>query len=261
MRKSAVVIPVFALLAGVIGFLLRKMEVNTMFEAATGFAKRGSVVSSLLIALAAVVIVLSLLCGVVISRKMKAEADYCRAFEPGGFVYLALSFVLSAAWLAAVVWITFNGIAGGTVTALVIIYAFLGVLTAVSMIFMARGAYKGRGGGELMLFSTIPPLFFCFWLILVYKNNVANPVILRFAYQCLALAAAALGAYFSAGFVFGKAAAGKTLFSFLVTIFFSAVVLADDIPTPEKIIYAVMLLGSFINAVALLRNLRGKYET
>jgi hypothetical protein len=129
------------------------------------------------------------------------------------------------------------------------------------MMFMARGAYKGRSGGELMMFSIIPPLFFCFWLILVYKDNVANPVILRFAYQCLALAAGALGAYFSAGFVFGKAAAGKTLFSFLVTIFFSAVVLADEMPTPAKIIYAVTLVGSFMNAVVLLRNLRGKYET
>ncbi len=67
--------------------------------------------SSLLIAVAAAVIVLSVLCGVVTSRKMKAEADYCRAFKPGGFVYLAIFFVLSAGWLAGVVWFAFNSIA------------------------------------------------------------------------------------------------------------------------------------------------------
>jgi hypothetical protein len=260
MRKSAVVIPVSALIAGFFGFLIRQMEVNTMFDVATGFAKRDSIVSTILIVMSVAVIALSVLAGSMLSRRMKAENIYSRAFEPRGFAYLAVSFILGVMWLAADIWYFIDVFGAGAMSVLNVIFVFLAAVSAISVIFLARGAYKGRDGGEMLLFSVIPPLFFCFWLIVLYKDNAADPVVLRFAYQCLAIAAAALSTYFSAGFVFRKSASGRTVFSFLVTIFFCAVVLADAVSLPVKIIFGVTMVGAFVNAVVFLRNLGGKYK-
>jgi hypothetical protein len=258
MRKSAVVIPAMGLVAGAIGYLVRQMEVNTMFDPATGFAKRDSVVSTILIVISIAVIALAVLAGILTSRRMAADNDYSRAFQPKGFTYLAVSFILGVVWLVADVWYFFDAYKSGDVSVLTVIFVFLAVVSAISVIFLARGAYKGRSSGEMLLFSVVPPLFFCFWLILLYKDNAANPVVLRFGYQCLAIAAAALSTYFSAGFVFGKSTVGRTAFSFLVTIFFCAVVLADTISLPLKLIYGLTIVMAFMNAVVFLRNLREK---
>ncbi|SHH58887.1 hypothetical protein SAMN02745823_00389 [Sporobacter termitidis DSM 10068] len=260
MRKSAVVIPVFALIAGVIGFLLRRTEVNTAFDLTTGFAVRGAAVTTILIVVSIAVTVLAVAAGILISARLKAENDYAGAFAHGGFSYFAVSFALGIVWIAANVLYFFNVYAMDALSILDLIFVFLGVVAAISLMFLARGAYKGRGGGELALFSVVPSIFFCFWLILLYKNNAANPVVLRFSYQCLAIAGAALSYYFSAGFVFRKAVTGRMVFSYLVTIFFCAVVLADAVSLPVKIIFALTLVNAFVNAVVFLRNLRSKTE-
>ena len=59
MRKSAVVIPLLALIAGGLGLLIRRIEINTAFEAATGFVKRGAPVTAILIAVSAVAVILA----------------------------------------------------------------------------------------------------------------------------------------------------------------------------------------------------------
>jgi hypothetical protein len=271
MRKSTVVIPLLALIAGGIGFLVRLAEVNTGFEATTGFAKRDSLMSTLLIILVVAVLVLSAVAGVMTASRRKADNDYGRAFAPKGFIYLATSFVLAFAWLVADVLYFFDyygrymetavdiGLTAGF-PVLETIFVFLAAVSAISLIFLARGAYRGRAGGEMLLFSIIPSVFFCFWLILVYKNNASNPVILSFCYQCLAIAAAALSYYFSAGYVYKKSAVGRTVFSFLATIFFCILVLADTIILPVKIIYGLTAVWAFMNCFVFLRNLKGKYE-
>ena len=258
MRKSAVIIPLFALIAGIIGFVIRQMEVSTGFEATTGFAKRGFAATTNLIIVSAVVILLAAAIGILAKVRMKADNDYKRTFAPKGFLYLAVSFVLGFAWLAADVLYLLDLYGKGAVSVLDIIFVFLAAASALSVIFLARGAYKGRGGGEMLLFSVIPSVFFCFWLIVLYKNNASNPVILRFSYECLAIAAAALSYYFSAGFVFGKSVTGRTLFSFLVTIYFCLVVLADSVGIPIKIIFGLTAVNAFVNTVVYLRNLRPK---
>lgn len=264
MRKSAVVIPVLALMAGAAGYLIRQKEVSTVFDAATGFAKRDATVTLVLIAFSAAVIVLAAVCGVMTASKMKAENNYGRAFATKGILYLATSFVLGIAWLIADVLYFFEVYGKGAnldslgrpfIPILDIIFIFLAAVAAISMMFLAHGAYKGQSGGEMLIFSVAPSLFFCFWLILLYKNNASNPVVLRFAYECLAIASAALSYYFSAGFVYTKSATGRTVFSFIVTVFFCVLVLADTAPLSVKIIFALTAVNAFMNAVVFLRNL------
>jgi uncharacterized membrane protein YidH (DUF202 family) len=266
MRKSAVVIPLLALIAGGLGLMIRQMELNTAFEASTGFAKRGEPITAVLIAVSAAVVVLAAVAGIIISRRMKTADDYSVVFATKSPAYLAISMFLGIVWLAADILYFFDMFGSYTRAAtesgmavgfpiLDIIFVFLAAVSAVSIIFLARGAFKGRGGTEMMIFSVIPSVFFSFWLILLYKNNAANPVILRYAYECLAIVAAALSSYFSAGFVYRKAAAGRMLFSFLVTIYFCTVVLVDNIGLPLKLIFGVTVIGAFINCIVFIKNL------
>jgi hypothetical protein len=254
MRKSAAVIPVFALVAGAFGFIIRQMEVNTAFESASGFAKRNALPTTMLIALSGIVIILAVLFAILAMTKFKAENDFSKAFAPKGFLYIGAVFILSLGWLAADVLYFFEK--RTVITVVDIIWIFLAAVTAFSFVFLARGAYKGRGGTELLLFSVIPPIFFCYWLIILYKDNAANPVLLSYCYQCLAIAAAALSFYFSAGFVYKKSVTARSLVSFLVTVYFCAVVLADNIILPLKIMFAVTLILQFVNAFIFIRNLK-----
>lgn len=258
MRKSAVVIPIMALVAGAFGFMVRQMEINTVFDSVTGFANRNSQVTFILICLSAAAIILAVAFGIYASYKYTAENSYARAFAPDGLLYMGVSFVLGLTWLVADVlyYVYLKGI--GPVSVVDIIFIALSGLSAVSVLLMARGAYKGQNSPEMLLFGIIPPLFFSFWLIILYKNNAANPVLLSYCYQSLAIAAAALSFYFSAGFVFGKMVIARMTFSYLVTIYFGTVVLADNVGLPIKIIFGVAVAVAFINAVVFLRNLQHK---
>lgn len=260
MRKSAVAIPVIALVVGVFGFLIRKMEINTAFESATGFAKRNASSTTILIFMSVAVIVLALAFAILAGRRFAAESDFTKAFAPKGFAYISISFVLGLAWLAADVFFLLDKQIATGIKVIDIIWALMAVLSAISVIFIARGAYRGKSGSELLLFTLIPPLFFCFWLIVLYKDNAANPVLLSYGYQCLAIAAAALSFYFTAGFIYKKPATGRSLFSFLITIYFCAVVIADDISLPLKAIFGITMIHQFVNTVVFIRNLQPKDE-
>ena len=202
---------------------------------------------------------------------MRTAEDYNGVFATRSFGYLAVTVFLSVVWLVADVFYFLDSYGGYTAAVresalavafpiLDVIFVFLAAVAAISFVFLALGAYRGRSGSETLVLSVIPSLFYSFWLILLYKNNAANPVILSYAYACLAIVAAALSTYFSAGFAYKKTATGKTLFSFLATIFFCTMVLADNIGLPLKLIFGATVLNAFANCVIYLKNLRGKDE-
>jgi hypothetical protein len=268
MRKSAVVMPLLALVAGVVGFFLRRTEVDTVFNPVTGLASTDAPVTILLIGLSALAVVGAAVFAAAISRRYKAETEYTRAFAPRGFLYLAVSFLLGLVWLASAAWYFVEKRAAalsampagfaGRVSVVDFIFTVLAALSAISVIILARGAYKGKGGSEMLLFSVIPPVFFCFWLVILYKENAANPVLLAYCYQVLAIAAATLGYYFSAGFVFGKAVTGRAIASILAAVYFCTLVIADGISQPMKLMFGVTAVNMLMNAVVFLRNLKSR---
>jgi hypothetical protein len=117
----------------------------------------------------------------------------------------------------------------------------MSALAAVSMLLLAHSAYSGRAGRLLLFFSLVPEVFLSLWLVLLFRANQTNPVLAQYVYQGLAIVGAALGFYFTAGYVYGKPAPGKAAFSFVVGVFFCAVALADDLALPVRAIYGVLL--------------------
>lgn len=255
MRKSAVAISILAMIAGVIGCLLRLTEIRYGFEEVTGFARSNYSVTVTLAVLSVIVIIGAVIVGVVLTGRMKAVDEFTRAFAPKSVLYIVTSLVLGCVWLIADILHYLQLNKSGALTVLDAIFLLLSLLSALSLIVVAMGAYKGKSGGGLLLLSMVPSLFYCFWLIVLYKNNASNPVVLQYSYESLAIAAAALSSYFVAGFVFKKAVTGKTIFSFIVTIFFCTLVLADSVSLPTKMIFGVTALNTFINTVVFLRNM------
>jgi hypothetical protein len=273
MRKSAVVVPILALVTGLVGFFFRKMEVSTVFDPVTGLAKRGASVTTLMIGIAVLAAVIAVVSAVLTVRRYASEPEYTRAFAPRGMAYLGVSFLASAAWLVGSIWYFAGQMAAravpegvvpmpgaGAFSIIDLLFTVLAALSAISVIILARRAYKGSAGSEMLVFSVIPSIFFCFWLVVLYKNNAANPILLSYCYQTLAIAAAALSTYFSAGYVFGKAPTGKTIVSFFLAIFFCMVVLADNIGLPLKLLFGATAVIVLINTVVFLRNLKPRNE-
>ncbi len=260
MRKSAVLMPLVALLAGVFGYLFRRIEVNTVIDSVTGLAARGAVVTNLLIVVTIAIILIMAVYAVMMFTRYRTERGYAKVFMPTGFVYIAGAYVVGIGWFIAAVLYVFNRSAVGGLTVIDWIFMLLAASSAVSVIVMSRGAYQRRSGTDMTLMSIIPPLFFCFWLIIYYKDNAANPVLLDYGYQILAIAAAALSYYYASGFTFRKVMTGKPIFAFLISIYLCIVVLADHTALSLKIMYAVTALNMLMSSILLIRNLDERYD-
>ncbi len=258
MRKSAVIMPLAFLLTGIIGFFIRRWELDTVIDNATGLAEKNAPVTVLLIGISVAVILAAMLTAILTSVRTKADREYARAFKPGSFLYVGLSFFLGLGWIVAIVLQYFSLRSTGIITIIDWIFMLLAVLSAISVVILAMGAYTRRTGAGMLVFSIIPSLFFCFWLIILYKDNAKNPVLIDFCYQSLAIAASALSFYFSAGYAYKKASPGWTVFSFLTSIFFCIVVLADSIGLPIKLMFGIIAIVSWINANAFIGNLKSK---
>jgi hypothetical protein len=256
MRKSAVVMPIVALVAGLFGFLFRRMEVNTIFDPVTGLAERNATATLIVILISIAAVGIFVAFAVLAASRFRADREYTKAFAPKGFVYLGISFLLMLAWLVADVLYFVDRRAASNLTVIDFIFIVLATLSAISLLILARRAYKGTAGTEMLLFGVLPALFFCFWLILIYKNNASNPVLLSYCYQVLAISAATIASYYSAGFVYHKPLTGRTIVSFLAAIYFCAVVLADNIGLPIRIIFGVTGLNMLLNSVVFLKNLK-----
>ena len=258
MRKSAFVFPFLSFAAGGAGLYLRYLELNTVFDPVTGLPEKNAPITLALILLSAGIALFGTLFAVIASRKYTSRVEYERAFSPSGILYLAVFFILSAAMIAADVMYFLSLKAVGSVAYINIVFIAFVAFSALSLFILARAAYRGRGGKEMYVFSIIPSVFFCFWLIILYRQNASNPVLLDYCYQCLALASAALSFYYGAGFAFKKSKPAKTIISYFLTIYFCMIVLVDNIILPFKIIFAVIVIAQLINSVQFIKNLKRK---
>ena len=258
MRKSSVVFPLLAFIAGAAGFYLRYVELDTVFDSVTGLPGVNAPITLMLILLSAGIALISVVFAVIASLKHTSRVEYARAFSPSGLMYLAVFFILSAAMMTANVMYFIQLRELGGLAYIDIVFLAFAALTAISLLILARAAYRGRGGIEMHVFSIIPSVFFCLWLVILYRQNASNPVILSYCYQCLALASAALSFYYGAGFAFKKSKPAKTIISYMLTIYFCTIILADDMPLPFKIIFSVIVVAQLINSVQFIKNLQKK---
>ena len=250
--------PFFALLAGASGYYLRLTELRVVFDGQTGIPHRGAVTTIMLIALTlAFLIIIAVFASRAVSSNTSPRG-FENAFGTEPLAYPLIFFIIGLLWIATTV-IYFRSISGaGTIPMSEVIFSILSVLSAISESLYAVEVYQDPRRRSKLVLSIVPTMFMCFWLILLYKRNASNPILLSYCYQCLAIISATLGFYFTSGFVYNRPAPGKTIFAFFAAIYFCFVTLADNHVMPIKIIFIIIIAINLTYSSMLLRNMKRK---
>lgn len=230
--------PLLALMAGAVGFALRKWQLSSGFEPDTGLSIPGAPAAWVVMGFSLLVMLLFLL----LTWREEKSLSWEAAFAAGKQNTLAVTTLLLAAVLllasAGVEFVTrsTNGIyfyEGETffarTTSMVLYYLRLALCVgAFPCTFLwARSILRGEGGQECLT-SLEPCLLYCVWLISTYQNRAADPVVQDYLYEVLAIVTALLGLYFVAGHSFGNGKPPRCVFFCLAGVYFSMVTLADN---------------------------------
>ena len=246
MRKSAIFLPAASVLAGIIGFFIRKKELAEVFEESTGLAVRGAAVSTALIALSVAVIVLSAIAAKLLTPGKKsayAALPKTSAGKAAGAVSAVL-FVFGAVFC----------IINGDVyrwRAVTLIFALFGLGSAAWYAVSAFSARGDKPDGMQKTLSVVPALFFCLWLIATYRTYATEPSLLVYCYECLAAAAMAVACYCDAGFICASPRPRRTAAASLIAVFFGIVSLADALPASAKLLMLGACLARVVSLAAL----------
>ncbi len=255
MRKIVIGSAVFSLIAGVIGFFIRRRELETVFDPQTGLAQSNAPISLALIALSAVV-GLVLIAVLLSLGKAGAGDSYVKAFGSRGPLPFFLNFLLCIVMLAGSAIYLYDMFRSGSIPIPELILVVLAVFFAFSILTLSHSVYKGKSGNEVPFCSIVPIAFLCFWLILAYRGRAADPVILDYVYEMLALVLSFLGFYYSAGFAFGRLKPRRLILFSNAAVYMCIVTLADEHFLPVSIFFTCIAAVLLINSVLVSKNLR-----
>ena len=258
MHIAAFFMPFFALLFGAAGFIIRRLELMYVFDAVTGLPERGAALTYALIALSAALFIIALVFSIFVSSRRRAFRGFENAFGTDSLAYPFSFGIIGLVWLGATIMNFLNIRESGVVPLTDTYFSVLSAIAAISVVLFAIEMFQDGRRKSVYALSVIPTLFMCFWLVVLYRDNASNPILLSYAYKCLAIITSALGFYFTSGFVYGKPAPGKSLFFYLTAILFCFVTLADDHSMMIRLIFAAILAINVLYSSMLIRHLRPK---
>jgi len=235
MRKNLPLL--LALLGGAGGFALRKWQLATGFEPETGLPIPGAPAAMILALLAALVAVAALV--LILPNKDRLPGALAFSHAQGNSLYLT-AVVLSAFLLllsAGCEIFSFTSgygavLSGETQLAklasmflppLRILFCVIGLPCAI---LWGRTLFRGEEVKEKLSLLGLCFLY-CLWLISDYQVRAADPVIMDYVYEVLAIVCSLLGLYFLAGYSFQTGKPRRTVLFCLMGAFFSLVTLAD----------------------------------
>ena len=258
MRISAFFVPFFTILAGVGGFYLRISERLHVFDHVTGLPERNAATTIWLYILTAAFILSVIVFAIRVVSRHKALPGFESAFGTDPFAYPIVFVLIGIVWLIGTFLYYSDINTHGFFTSYDIYFLVLSALSAIAVAFFAIEMYKDSRRQAPYALCVIPTAFMCFWLIFLYRHNASNPVLLSYVYQLFAVITTALSFYFTAGFLYGKPAPGRSTVAYFVSIYFCIVTLADDHPLGIIIIICALIAVNLIHGAMLLKNLQRK---
>lgn len=247
--------PFFTLVAGATGFYLRLVELMDVFDE-NGLPQRGAGITYALIAVSVAVLVVITIFSIFAVAKHKAPVGFENAFGTDPLAYPISFSLIGIVWFVATIMRFIELRAVQPLPTIELIFMILSALSAISITLFAIEMYQNPRSKTKFALSLMPSLFMCFWLIFLYRQNASNPVLLSYCYEVLAIITAALGFYFTSGFVYNKSAPGKAIFSYSAAIYFCFVTLADKNPISIKLIIGAMIGLNVVHVSMLIRNLK-----
>jgi len=258
MRISAIFLPFFAVVAGAAGFYIRRLELFSIFNDFTGLPLRGAGITTVLIAVSAAFFLIALVFAIRVAVKHKAEPGFENSFDTDHAAYPVVLSVIGAVWLGVTVKRFIDLLSLEQYPVIELLFLIMSALAAISVAFLAIEMFQDPRRKLVVVLSVVPTLFMCFWLIMMYRENATNPILISYAYHCLAIITATLGFYFTSGFAYNKPAPGKAVFFYLAAIYFCFVTLADDHAVTDKIIFIAIIAINTVYVSMLIRNLKWK---
>lgn len=245
MRKKKLLTTEAVLFAGIIAAFLRFVEIRTIFEPATGLAVQNSLISILLAILTIAILIKAVWYSISLTANDCIEIKTERPFSISK-VGVAVISVLGAIIALGSAVNYFLDIKESTLFRA--LFLILGVLSGISMIVMSNGKVAKTG-----TWACIPTLFMCYWLVLTYKENNTNPVLLEYCYRCLAAAAATSSFYYAAGHYYGKISPKRTIVSHLAGIYFCLLTVSDTDNIAQAVMYVALAIYQLIVICAYIR--------
>ncbi len=245
-------VPIAVLLLGFLGAFVRRVELKTAFDL-SGLPQRGAAASAALILLTVLAAAIALaLC--LTSRGYEAEGIYRKAFPIEGYGLFAVMALMGIAVMVCALLLLRSGteimgLTDGARWPFVLLLA----LGGFGMTVMAYAAYTRKDTVYLRPGSVMPALLCCYWMVACYRENAGNPILMEYAYQCLAMAAGAVGAFGRAGYAFGRRSMPGTVFLSTVSIFLLPVAAADPAPLAMRVplvLYAAYIALSLVSLLS-----------
>jgi len=255
MKKFALIYAAVTAALGAAGAALHHIQMNTIIEAETGLAQRMAPITICLtvVSVLAAIIFLGM---TFLIKDRDVEPVYHTAFGTGSVLPLILYILTGIALLVGGIlcWQYGAGIhSRGLLSRLLAAFA---VLAAVSVVILALAGYRRKSGSETMLASFVIVLFACLFLIIFYKENAADPVLVKFVYDYLGVCAAALAGYYLAGYAFGRSKPRATVFFSALGTYLCLTALTGTDSTIFKLFYIFLAGYLLLSLVLLCSNLK-----
>lgn len=240
MQSEAYKITGFTAVMGAVGFLFRWLQELQIYDPLTGLPDRSAAVNYWLV----VILVLTaavLALWVLRLRRIGNPLMSPKAMD--GRTLLHPLFGIAAGLGLAVAGFVMLVAAGS--------YLFPGLRRLLGLVTMVGGAaaieltiHAGKAGKEQprQIFSVLLTVMSCVWMVAVYKENAANPVVWKFAAEILALCAVALAFYFSAGYQFGQPQPFLSIYFCYLGMFLCIVCVIDEHSLADSVAYAAMAI-------------------
>ena len=231
--KSNIVLTLSAF-AGLVGAGLRKVEYNTALNGGAGIAEESSAVTIALIILTAAVIVCAAAAGAAL--KKAAGNGPAEPLQSSGVAAGAAGAVMMAAGSVIYYIETGTGFGLGILS-----FLLLGIAGAAGVFLMAK--YAGTGNAAAKVLSVAPAVFCCLWMVLIYKDNSAEPQIIKFVYRCLAAAAQTMAFYYFSGYFYNSRSGGRAVFTGILAIYFSVMAISEAFGIGQALLLAGIAVG------------------
>lgn len=192
---SFVALPVFL---GLCGALLRATELSYSFDVQTGLYLRSLSATPALMGL----VLVAFLVFAALSFRFRAESAP-KVSESG----LLLGGLAASAFLLASAGFQIYHIVTVGFELTLLIQALFSLYAATAALALAKSAFAPANGGAYAVLVVAPVFWLCFTLILIYRERIADPILLDYSYLLFACISALLFFYAQAGRLYGK---GKT---------------------------------------------------
>ncbi len=215
-----VILPLFL---GLCGAFLRATELAYSFDPDTGLFVNPLVVTPTLISLS--LIATALVMGCILTFFPDAEDTPTSPF-------VLVGGVLSAVSLLATVGVVILSVMTSTFALTALIQALLAVFAATGVLVMVKYGFKKAEGGAYAVLISVPVFWLAYTLILIFRDRIADPILLDYAYLLFACVFALIFLYKVVGVLFGKGQLPGCVFFGSLALFFATTELIGHVVAP-----------------------------